>query len=158
MPSSLGIFDISFYLLHTQQHKMRTLKIGDWQTGRVDNYWPLSRVFWDVFGSYADDERIVDWGKMNGIICWLSFVFVFQVLKSMNLYRKLEIIEYEWKLKKNRLEVLNRLFEDIRGMKAIPMYFSKRLGNPMVERAIAILDSLRFDEWNSYFVGLIAYL
>ena len=42
----------------------------------------------------------------------------------------------------------------------------------MVERAIAILDSLRFDEdslrldedslrfdeWNSYFVGLIAYL
>ena len=26
------------------------------------------------------------------------------------------------------------------------MYFRKRLGNPMVERAIAILDSLRFDE------------
>ena len=26
------------------------------------------------------------------------------------------------------------------------MYFSKRLGNPMVERAVAILDSLRFDE------------
>ena len=135
---------------------MRTLKIGDWQTGKVDNYWPLSRVFWDLFGSCVDDERIVDWGKMNGIICWLSFVFVFQVLKSMNLYRKLEIIEYDWKLKKNRLEVLNRFFEDIRGMKAIPMYFRKRLGNPMVERAIAILDSLRFDEWNSYFVVLIA--
>ena len=64
----------------------------------------------------------------------------------MNLYRKLEIIEYDWKLKKNRLEVLNRFFEDIRGMKAIPMYFRKRLGNPMVERAVAILDSLRFDE------------
>ena len=31
-------------------------------------------------------------------------------------------------------------------MKAIPMYFRKRLGNPMVERAIAILDSLRINE------------